>query len=560
VPSQTTPRRGFRVGYGQGLVAHTDARRRGHAYRARMSVTASPDRIAADPRRLCDALGSGRPPRPVEVRETHISWVFLVGDRAYKLKKPLVLDFLDYGTPARRRAMCHEELGLNARLAPDLYLAVRAVAARGDAVEVTGEADPAAVDYVVEMRRYDEDATLATLADAGQLDHDQVAAVGARLAEFHAACRSREVARGSLAVREEVHENLSELTGVGAEPALTSRIAALGRFLDAFVSAHEAMFDDRARRGLIREGHGDLRAEHVIMAPRLSIVDCVEFDPRLRTLDVADDLAFLVMDLCAHGAEPAARELIAAYRRAGGDCGGDELVWFFAVHRALIRAKVALVRGRQTTAPARDDREAGRLVTVAERCAWRARGAPALVVCGVPASGKSHLADALGAMAGCPVLSSDVVRKELGGLAAHDRGTPSLYTPEVSGRVYRELGRRSAAARAAGHGVLVDATFRRRADRDAFREGWAGAAPLTFVQCVAPAEVLRLRALAREQDPARTSDAGIEVVQHELARFEPLDETDPFHHLLLRTDRGAEAAIADLLALLDLRLMEDALA
>jgi uncharacterized protein len=528
-----------------------------------MGVTAIPDQSAADPRRLRDALASRCPPRPVEVRETHISWVFLVGDRAYKLKKPLVLDFLDYGTPARRRAMCHEELRLNARLAPDVYLAVKAVAARGGAVEITDEEDPAAVDYVVEMRRYDEDATLATLADAGQLAHGHVAAVGARLAQFHAACRSREVARGSLAVRDELHENLSELTGVCVDSALTSRIAVLGRFLDAFVNVHEAMFDDRARRGLIREGHGDLRAEHVIVAPRLAIVDCVEFDPGLRTLDVADDLAFLVMDLCAHGAEAAAREVIAAYRSAGGDCGRDELVWFFAVHRALIRAKVALVRSRQTTAAPRDDGEVRRLVEVAERCGWRARGAPALVVCGVPASGKSHLADALGAMAGCPVLSSDVVRKELGGLAPLDRGPPSLYTPEVSVRVYRELGRRSAAAMAAGHGVLVDATFRRRADRDAFREGWAGAGrpgPMTFVQCVAPAEVLRLRALAREQDPTRISDAGTNVVRQELGSFEALDEADASHHLILRTDRGSEPAIADLLALLDLRLMGDAVA
>ena len=418
------------------------------------------------------------------------------------------------------------------------------------------ETDPAAIDYVVEMRRYDEDATLATFADAGQLAHGQVTAVGARLAGFHAACPSREVTRGSLAVRDELHENLSELIGVCADPALSSRIGALGRFLDAFVTVHEPMLDDRARRGFIREGHGDLRAEHVITAPRLSIVDCVEFDPGLRTLDVADDLAFLVMDLCAHSAEPAAREVIAAYRNAGGDCGRDELVWFFAVHRALIRAKVALVRSRQATA-AGDEGTARRLVAVAERCAWRARGAPALVVCGVPASGKSHLAAALGAIAGSPVLSSDVVRKELGGLAPHDRGTPSLYTPEVSARVYRELGRRSAAALAAGHGVLVDATFRRRVDRDAFREGWAGAAPVTFVQCVAPADVLTLRARAREQDPARISDAGIDVVAHELARFEPLDEADSSHRLLLRTDRSAQAAIADLLALLDLRLVGD---
>ena len=519
-----------------------------------MSATAPLEQTAADPKRLRDALGSGSPPGRVEVRETHISWVFLVGDRAYKLKKPLVLDFLDYGTPARRRAMCHEELRLNARLAPDLYLSVKAVAEREGRLEITDETDPGAIDYVVEMRRYDEHSSLAALADLGQVTPGRIKMVGERLAAFHAACPSLEDGQGAQLVRRELDENLSELAAAGADGAMTRRIGALGRFLGAFVGAHQETLDDRARRGLIREGHGDLRAEHVITAPRLSIVDCVEFDPGLRTLDVADDLAFLVMDLCAHGAEPAARELIAAYRSAGGDSGEEDLVWFFAVHRALIRAKVALVRSRQATA-AGDDSEVRRLVEVGERSAWRARGAPALVVCGVPASGKSHLADALGALAGCPVLSSDVVRKELGGLAPHDRGTPSLYTPEASTRVYRELGRRSAAALAAARGVLVDATFRRRADRDAFRKGWADAAPVTFVQCLAPAEVLRLRALARERDPARISDAGIEVVGHELARFEPLDEVDPSQHLVLRTDRDAEAAIADLMALLDLRLI-----
>ena len=155
------------------------------------------------------------------------------------------------------------------------------------------------------------------------------------------------------------------------------------------------------------------------MAPRLGVVDCVEFDPGLRTLDVADDLAFLVMDLCAHAAQPAARELIAAYRACRRRLRPDELVWFFAVHRALIRAKVALVRNGQSTAAGHDDSGVRRLVEVGGAVRLAGPGAaPALVVCGVPASGKSHLAEALGAMAGCPVLSSDVVRKELGGLRA----------------------------------------------------------------------------------------------------------------------------------------------
>jgi hypothetical protein len=477
--------------------------------------------------------------------------VFVAADRAFKLKKPVVLDFLDYGTPARRRAMCHEELRLNARLAPDLYVGVRSVVDRGDRLEIAEDGDPAAIDSVVEMRRYDERATLAALADAGRIAFGQMAAVGERLAAFHAGCPPQRGVLGSLAVRHELHENLSELADACADRAMTARTAALGRFLDAWVTAHERLLDARADRGLTREVHGDLRAEHVIVAPALSIVDCVEFDRGLRTLDVADDLAFLVMDLCGRGAAGAARELVSAYRQAGGDCGPDELVWLFAVHRALIRAKVALVRARQSSG---DRDELDRLVAVAERCAWRARGPMGLVVCGVPASGKSHLAHALGVMTGCPVIGSDVVRKELAGLAAHDPGPEALYTPEAGRRTYRELGRRAGAAVADGHGVLIDGTFRHRTDREAFAEGWADAGTRIFVQCVAPADVLRRRAAARDADPSEISDATLEIVERERERFDPLSEVAASRHLVLRTDREPEAVIADLLALLDLRL------
>ena len=525
-----------------------------------MSAAASADGVRADPQRLRDALTLTHPAGVVQSRETHISWVFLVGDRAFKLKKPVVLDFVNYATPARRRAMCHEEVRLNARLAPDLYLAVRGVADRDGRLEIVDEADPAAIDYVVEMRRYDEAATLASRVDAKAITPGQIAMVGDRLAEFHAECPVRDVARGARTIRHELHQNLSELVDACAGASLTSPVEALGRFLDAFASAHRAMLDARGRNGLIREVHGDLRAEHVILAPQLEVVDCVEFDATLRTLDVADDLAFLVMDLCAHDAERAARELIAAYRISGGDCGADELVWFFAVHRALIRAKVALARASQTTGAAGEDAEAGRLLAVAQRCAWRARGAPALAVCGVPASGKSHLADALGDLVGCPVISSDVVRKEMAGLGPHDRAAVSLYTQEVSVSVYVELGRRAAAAVDAGSGVLIDATFRRRADRDAFRAGFAAAAPMLFMQCVAPAEVLRLRACAREREPDRTSDAGLEVVERERHRFEALDEIPAAAHLLVRTDRPVHAVLEDVMALLDLRLGDNAIA
>jgi predicted kinase len=389
------------------------------------------------------------------------------------------------------------------------------------------------------------------LADAGRITSDHVNAVGVRLARFHAGCTVARQERGSLTVRHEVQENLSELTDVCTDRAAVARVGALGRLLTAWMAAHEQLLDARGRDGHFRAVHGDLRAEHVLVGPPVRVVDCVEFNEELRTLDVADDLAFLVMDLCARGARARAEELVAAYRGAGGDCGPDELLWFFAVHRALIRAKVALVRSRQTGAEEGDQG----LLAVGERCAWRSRGALALLVCGVPASGKSHLARALAARTGCPVISSDVVRKELAGLAAHERAPEGLYTPEADTRTYHALGRRAAAEVQAGHGVLVDATFRRRADRDAFARAWRDTAPLLFAQCMAPGSELRRRAGDRDADPGRISDADAGIVARERDSFEPLEEADPGRHLILRTDREVSEVVGDLLALLDARLM-----
>ena len=280
-----------------------------------MAPGADPALVRAAVARAVKTVG----PEDVAVRETHISWLFLAGERAYKLKKPVVLDFLDYGTPARRRTMCAEEIRLNSRLAPGVYLAVRGLAAGDDGLDIVADDDPRAVDYVVEMRRYDEDRTLAALVARGQVSDRQLDDVGTALAGFHRRCRPRPGVDGADAARHEIGDNLAEL-----EPLLADRrfrLGELARFLHAFILAHAPMLDARSASGHVREGHGDLRAEHVILGGELSIVDCVEFDRSLRTVDVADDLAFLVMDLCARGAEPLARRVIDAYRAAGGDCG-----------------------------------------------------------------------------------------------------------------------------------------------------------------------------------------------------------------------------------------------
>lgn len=492
---------------------------------------------------------------PVEVRETHISVVFLASGRAFKLKKPIVLPFLDYGTPATRRTMCEEEVRLNRRLAPDIYLGVRGVTS--DPALTTAD-DPAAIDYVVEMRRYDENSTLATTLARGELRLPQITQLARRLAQFHVGCTPR-TATGARWIELEVMSNLQELLELAELHAERERIQALAHFVAAFASAHERTFDARAQAGLVRECHGDLRAEHVVFEPQgVSVVDCVEFDPALRTLDVADDLAFLVMDLTALGGERFAAGLLEDYRAAGGNTGSDALVAFFAVHRALVRAKVLLVRaGQHPTGSAEHghaEAQARDLIGLAERFAWRARLPLVIVVCGVPASGKSTIAAALSELAGLPRLSSDLVRKQHAGVAPTVRAPAPVYSDAVSHATYAELGRQARHAVTDRGGAIVDATFRRRADRGAFVDAFDAAAAVLFVECVAPADVLRRRALARERDPHRVSDASLEVVLREARRWEPLDEVAAERHLLVRSDRSTGQIVEDMTDLLDRRL------
>lgn len=497
-------------------------------------------------------------PERVEVRETHISWVFLAGDRAYKLKE-IVLPFVNYGTPQRRRAMCHEEVRLGRRLAADVYLGVRAVAVGADGLQPAAEDDPRAVNYLVEMRRYDERHTLAARLASGELKHGEVLAVARRLAEFHA--RARQVGTAGVpapALERRMAENFHELLAIVEERNEVERVLALERFAHAFVVAHAQMLDLRARHGFVREVHGDLRAEHVLLNGEVRVVNCVEFDRALRELDVADDLAFLAMDLTAHGGERFARTLVEAYREAGGDPGEDRLIAFYAAYRALVRAKVALLHAAEqppsSAAHGHDSAAARDLLALAERFAWRARLPLVIVLCGVPASGKSHLAQALATSSGLAHLSSDVIRKRLAGIESHERAPAELYSPDSNRLTYAELGRRAAREVAAHGGALVDATFRHRVDRDAFAQAFARAAPLLLIECRAPPAALARHALLRDRKPKGPSDASLPVVVRESSTWESLDEAPPDAHIILRGDRPPEALLADLLGLLDQRI------
>jgi aminoglycoside phosphotransferase family enzyme/predicted kinase len=481
-------------------------------------------------------------PPPLQLRETHCSWVVLAGSHAYKLKKPVRFAFLDYGTPARRRAAAEEELRVNRPLAGPLMEEVLGLRASPSGAALCPADDPRADDWLLRMRRYDERRTLAALAERGVLHDEHVEAAAERVAAFHAGAPVVADARAAARVARALTGNLAELEGVAGPRA--GEVRALAPLLARLVTRFAPVMDDRAARGLVRDGHGDLRADHVLLpaAGGVLVLDRIEFDPALRRIDVADDLSFLAMDLERLAGPRAAARFAAAYREAGGDPGDARLLALFGAHRALVRAKVALLRLRQGAAGGHHGAEAAGLLGLGARLAWRAAGPLVLVVAGPPASGKTTLASALARRSGLGVLSTDRVRDEVlvGAGSGNGSGPADRYDDASRAAVYEALGYRARQALTSGRGVILDATFGDPALRAAFLGalGEMGEGRVRAVVCDAPREV----ALARASRPrAGGSEAGPDVAAHLRDAFSAPAELAPGDVLAVDATR----AVAD---------------
>jgi uncharacterized protein len=459
---------------------------------------------------------------PLQQRETHASWVFLAGPFAYKIKKPVKLEFLDYSTPALRRAACLEEVRINRELAVGIYLGARALVRtpRGR-LTLGDEHDPRAFEYVVQMRRFEESRTLQGLIDAGELRERDISETARALARFH---ERAPVAKGvePAQLLERWQRNLHELEAI-VDPA-SWRLQEVREFAHAFVTANAAKLNARLRGGYVRDGHGDLRCEHVLLEGGVQIVDRIEFDPRLRRLDVGADLAFLAMDLEANGEPGAARLLLREYREAGGTPGEDTLLAFHSAYWAFVRAKVALIAAASNEDADRLA-EAERLRALAERLRWRARGRLALIVCGPAASGKSTLAHELAERSGLAVIASDQVRKRLAGVAPDERARPEHYSAKFTRATYAALGEQARARLAGGEGVILDATCRTAEQRAVLlgaTDGFAGR--VLLVQCRVSLATAMRRARERMREPGRVSDATPEVAEAQYAEMQAPSE------------------------------------
>ncbi|MGW2182296.1 bifunctional aminoglycoside phosphotransferase/ATP-binding protein [Streptomyces sp. NPDC001732] len=470
------------------------------------------------------------------MRETHTAVVFFVGDRAYKLKKPVDLTFLDYSTVEARRTACEREVALNRRFAPDVYLGV------GE-IRVPGAEAP---EPLVAMRRMPAGRRLSRLVRDGAVVDDALRAVARLLATHHASARrtsdvEAQGTRDALSSRWEA--SFAQVRETAVEGRVPEGVEEVERLVRRYLAGRERLFETRIGQGRIVDGHGDLLAEDIFClddGPR--VLDCLEFDDRLRYVDGLDDAAFLAMDLEQLDAPGLAAFFLARYSEYSGDPAPPSLRHHYVAYRAFVRAKVSLIQARQGTPDA--DRTARRLIASALRH-LRTSAVGLTLVGGLPGSGKSTLSGALADRLGVTLLSSDRLRKELAGIPADRPASAAygegLYTPKWTATTYAALLERAATLLTRGESVVLDATWSNAEQREAAqRVAERTSADLVALHCQVPDETTATRMEDRAAGP---SDADLDVATAMAAREPSWAEA-----ITIDTSGPLEAAVSQALA------------
>ena len=511
------------------------------------------------------------PNRPdhVEVVQTHISFIFIAGDVVYKVKKAVNFGFLDFTTLEQRRYYCEEELRLNRRLAPEIYLDVVEIVEREDgtlalgtsaARRGNGPADSAStfpiVDYAVVMRRLPEERMLKRLLPADKVPLATMERIAERVARFHAEADTGgaidEV--GSLETvwhnHEENFEQTAEYVGITIPERQYAFISASAR---AFLETRAALLRRRVAEHRIRDCHGDLHIEHIcLLDDSIVIFDCIEFNERFRFEDVAAEVAFLAMDLDFNGYAPYADAFVDAYVAHSGDTEIRLLLNFYESYYAYVRGKVVGFRIHDT-AIAEADRNAARDLAaryfdLAYAYASRLDRPTLILTCGLMGTGKSVLAGALASRLGAEWLQMDVLRKELLDIPADEHHFEpfgqGIYSADVTRRTYAGALARAEALLLAGRSVIIDASYRSREDRlEARSVAERLEADFRVVECQCPEDVLRERLDARLGESGQASDGRWEIYTAQKASFEAATELPASERIVVNTAETSEACV-----------------
>lgn len=509
---------------------------------ARSKSTRAGARTTALVTGLLDSAAYPHPVDRVELVETHISWVFLAGDRVYKIKKPVDLGFLDFTTLEKRRRFCEEEVRLNRRLAPDVYLDVIDIAGSPRAPRLGGTGR--AIEVAVVMRRLPADRMLDRLAQDGAAPPKLLDAIGATVARFHeSADTGGEIDElgGIDTIRRNWEENFAQTDAFDGDllpPEIRDRVR---RFVSEFLAREAARFSARVAAHKSRDCHGDLQAQHVCCVEPVQIFDCIEFNHRFRFGDVAGEIAFLAMDLERLGRPDLAIRFLNAYLEETGDYEAVPLLDFYRAYRAWVRGKVVGFQAREHPERAADARA---LFELAGRYAEPSRRARLVVTSGVMGSGKSTAARLVAGRVGAIIVRTDAVRKRLAGLSLRQSAAAAygegLYTREMSERTYAESLRIAEMLLSAGWPAIVDGAFSHAAEREQARAlARRLGLPFAVLWCDAPDRELIGRLERRRSDRHEVSDGHAGLLPEHRQRYEaPRDEPDAIR---LDTTQDADA-------------------
>lgn len=489
----------------------------------------------------------------VERIETHASVVFLAGARAWKLKRAVRYDYLDFSTVERRKAMCEAELRVNRRTAPDLYRGIVAVTREADgALAVGGPGTP--VEWLIEMVRFDQDELFDRRASRGALDEALMPALGTAIARFHLDAARRLDRGGRAAMAWVIDGNAAGFAEEGGDILDAATCARVTGEARAALERNGALLDARRDAGFVRHCHGDLHLRNIVtLDGRPTLFDGIEFNDDIACIDTLYDLAFLLMDLWRRELPRHANAIWNGYLTETVDLGGIPLLPLFLSCRAAVRAKTSVTAARLQSDPQRRrelQERAREYLSLAERLLHPP--APCLVgVGGLSGTGKStlsrDLAPLLGAVPGAVVSRSDVIRKRLCGVDVTTHLGPEAYTADISRRVYAAVLERADLAVRGGQSVVADAVFAGAADREALEQlAKHAGVPFAGVWLAAPASQLISRAASRVSD---ASDADAEVIRHQLAR-----DTGAITWHRVDASSTPSRVLTDVMVLLDERL------
>ncbi len=491
----------------------------------------------------------------VELVQTHISYVFITDSFVYKVKKPVDFGFVNFSTLEKRRYFCAQEVELNKRLSPDVYLGVEEIKEHNGTFAIGGPGNT--VEYAVKMRLLPRDRIMSAMLARNEVTRSHVEDISGILARFHAnAATSPEIsAFGKLdgpGVGKNVLENFDQTEKYVGKTITKERWRRIKEYAQGFMDSNGALFDHRVESGKIRDCHGDTHSAQIFLAEKPYIVDCIEFNDRFRYGDVINDVAFLAMDLDYNGRPDLAAAFVSKYVRDSGDSEGLKLLDFYKCYLAFVRAKVSnfqlddphLADNERAAAT----RNAGDYFDLAEHFAYKAKRPRMLVMSGLSGSGKSSVARRLGATYSAKVILSDVVRKTLAGVPLTEHRTEGfgggIYTPEMTKRTYDEIYRQAKEEIAAGRNVIVDAAFLRKDERlQARKTADITNADFYLVECVCSDDEVRRRLDRRGKSGTSPSDATYETYLMQKKNAEPVAEMPRFRHILADTTISTQSAV-----------------